>query len=118
MQTVDLAQDQRRPLIERKAVERLPDERGGFLAGQQPVREHVTLGLDVPELLQMLVERDLARTVTTPPPALSSASLIDDDAVDPGAQGRLPAEAGQRAEDAQEYFLRQVQGFVGVAKKV
>ena len=76
------------------------------------------LGFDVAELLQVLVERDLARPVTPPPPALPVARLVDDDAVDPGAEGGLAAEAGERAEDPQEDLLRQVERFVPVAEQV
>ena len=104
--------------LDRQAVERLPDERGGLLARQQSIGQHISLGFDVSELLQVLVERNLARAMTAPPPPLTVPGLIDDDAIDPGAEGGLPAETGQRPEDAQEYFLRKVQRFVGVSQQV
>ena len=94
VKTIHLAKDERRPLIEWQPIERLPDERGRFLAGQQSIREHVTLRFDVAELLQMLVEGHLARAMTTPPPALPVPGLIDDDPINPGSKGGLPAEAG------------------------
>ena len=55
--------------------------------------------------LDVLIERDLIGLVTPPPPALAIARLIDDDPVDPGAEGRLAAERRERPEDPQEYFL-------------
>ena len=56
--------------------------------------------------------------VTPPPPPLPVARLVDDDAVDPGAEGRLAAEAVDGAEDPQEDFLREVERFVVVAEEV
>ena len=53
-----------------------------------------------------------------PPPALPVPRLIDDDPVDPGSQGGLAAEAGERPEDAEEDLLRQVEGFVAVPEQV
>ena len=58
------------------------------------------------------------RAVAPPPPALPVARLVDDDAVDPGAEGRLAAEAVDGAEDPQEDFLRQVERLVVVAQQV
>src|SRR6185436_5411174 len=56
--------------------------------------------------------------MTTAPPALAVARLVDHDAVDPGAEGRLAAKSVDGAEDAQEDFLREVQRFVMVAQQV
>src|SRR6188472_2033196 len=56
--------------------------------------------------------------MTTPPPALPVAGLIDDDAVDPGPESRLAAETGERPEDSEKDLLRQVQGFIGVLEEV
>ena len=53
-----------------------------------------------------------------PPPALAITRLVDGDAVDPGLQRRLPAERRQRAEDAEEDFLGEIEGFVTVAEQV
>ena len=57
-------------------------------------------------------------TATAPPPALAVAGLIDGNAVDPGLQGRLAAAAPDRAEDAEEHFLGQVEGLIAVAEQV
>jgi hypothetical protein len=91
-QAVYLAKNERGALVEGQTVERLPDARRRFLAGQEPIRQRRAFRLHVAELLQMLVERHLAAAVTAPPPALPVARLIDHDPVNPGAKGRLPAE--------------------------
>ena len=65
------------------------------------------------------MRRDLTvPTATAPPPALAVAGLIDGNAVDPGLQGRLAAAAPDRAEDAEEHFLGQVEGLIAVAEQV
>src|SRR5688572_13292915 len=56
--------------------------------------------------------------MTPTPPPLAVACLIDDDAIDPGPEGRLAAERRDGAEDPQEDFLREVEGFVPVAKQM
>ena len=53
-----------------------------------------------------------------PPPPLPVPRLIDDDAVDPGPEGGLAPEAVYRAKDAEENFLRQIEGFVVVAQEI
>ena len=52
------------------------------------------------------------------PPALAVLRLIDDDAVDPGAEGGLAAKAAESAKHPEEHFLRQVQSLVGIAEKM
>jgi hypothetical protein len=52
------------------------------------------------------------------PPALTVSRLIDDDAVDPGAEGGLPSEAADGAEHTQEDFLRQVERLVAITEQV
>ncbi len=69
-------------------------------------------------IANVLVERHLLRAVAPPPPALPVARLVDDDAVDPGAERRLAAEGVNGAEDPQEDFLREVERFVVVAQQV
>ena len=66
----------------------------------------------------VLVERHLLRAVATPPPALAVPRLVDDDAVDPGAERGLAAEGVNGAEDPQEDFLREIERFVVVAQQV
>src|ERR687891_596165 len=56
--------------------------------------------------------------MAAPPPPLPVARLVDDDAVDPGAEGGLAAEARQRPEDPEEHFLGKVERLVGVAEEV
>ena len=106
------------PLIERQPVERAPDLLGCFLAGQRPIGEHRPARLELAALLQVLVERHLAGAVAPPPPALPVARLVDDDAIDPGAEGRLAPEARQGPEDPEEDLLGQVQRFVAVPQQV
>ena len=64
------------------------------------------------------LERHLVCPMAAPPETVTVARLIDRDAIDPGAQGRLAAEAMNGAEDAKEDFLRQVEGFFAVAQQV
>jgi hypothetical protein len=66
----------------------------------------------------MIVERDQIRSPTPPPPPLPIADLIDDDAVNPGAQSRLAPEPGERPKDAQKNLLRHIERFVAVAKEM
>src|SRR5690242_4656773 len=56
--------------------------------------------------------------MTTAPPALPVAGLIDDDPVDPGPKGRLAAEAGKGPENSEKDLLRQVQGFIRILEEV
>ena len=56
--------------------------------------------------------------MTASPPPLPVPHLIDDDAVDPGAEGGLAAETRNGPEDAQKNFLRQVERFVAIAQQV
>ena len=56
-------------------------------------------------IADVFVERYLLRPMPSSPPALPVPGLIDDDAVDPGAEGRLAAEGVNGAEDPQEDFL-------------
>jgi hypothetical protein len=53
-----------------------------------------------------------------PPPSLPVPRLIDDDAVDPGSESRLPPKARQGAEDPEEDLLRQIEGFVPVPEQM
>jgi hypothetical protein len=106
-------------LIEREMVQRGPDARRRLLAREHAVRRGgIVLLLHLAELLQVLVERDLVGAMSPPPPALAVPRLVDDDAIDPGAEGRLAAEAREGAEDAQEDFLREVERLVAVAQQV
>ena len=66
----------------------------------------------------VLIERHLIGAMPPPPEPVPVARLVDGDAVDPGAQARLAAEAVDGAEDAEEDFLRQVERFVAIAQQV
>jgi len=117
-EAVNFSKDDRGPLIERQPVEcRLQPFCQLFL------REYaVRAGFDArPELAvrrNMDVERDLVGAVAPTPESMAIAGLVDGDPVNPGAQGGLPAEAGDGAKDAKEDFLREIERFVAVAKEV
>jgi hypothetical protein len=66
----------------------------------------------------MLIERHLVGAMAPPPEPVAITGLVDGDAVDPGAEARLAAEAVDRAEDAEEDFLREVERFIAVAQQV
>jgi hypothetical protein len=66
----------------------------------------------------VLIERHLIGAVAASPEAVSVARLIDRNAVNPGAQARLTAEAVNGTEDAQKDFLREVERFVPIAQQV
>ncbi len=92
---------------------------GKLLSAQQAVRRLEVVPLrEVAMIAQVLVERHLLAALAPSPPALAVARLIDDDAVDPGAEGGLAAKAVDGAEDPQEDLLRQVQRFVVIAQQV
>src|SRR5437870_546002 len=66
----------------------------------------------------MLIERNLVRPAPPSPPPLPVPGLIDDNAIDPGADGGLPSKTREGAEDAEKDFLRQVEGVVVIAKQM
>ena len=66
----------------------------------------------------VLVERHLLGPEPPSPPALPVLRLVDDDAVDPGAEGGLSAKAVDGPEDVQEHVLRQVERLVVIAQQV
>ena len=118
-QAVDLAQHDHRALIERQLIERRPQPLGQLLARKARSGDGVVAGLaQVAVRGHVLVERHLVGLVAPPPPALAVARLVDDDAVDPGLEGRLAAEVVDGAEDAEEDFLGEVEGLVAVAQQV
>ena len=64
------------------------------------------------------IERDLIRPVPPPPEPMPVASLINGNAIDPGAKGGSAAKPAKRAENAQEDLLRQIERFVPIPKEV
>src|SRR5262249_19482080 len=104
--------------VERQPVERVLELRGELLAREHAVWRRLAARQEVAMRSNVLIERHLIRAVAPPPEAVPVARLIDRDAVDPGAQARVTAEAVQRAENFEEHFLREVQGFVAVAEEV
>src|SRR5919199_740355 len=63
------------------------------------------------------VERDRPVSPPAPPPAPAVARLVDGDAVEPGAQVRVAAEARDVSEGLQESLLRQVARLLGVLRQ-
>ena len=118
-QAVDFAQHDRRPLIERQVVERVLQLR---LASSFCASTRSGVGLAAREKLavrrDVRIERDLVGPVAPAPEAVAVARLVDGNAIDPGPQARLAAEAMDGAEDAEEDFLREVERFVAVAEQV
>jgi tetratricopeptide (TPR) repeat protein len=117
-QAIDLAQHDRRALVERQGVERLLQARGELLLGEQAVgaergrRKQVAVGSDVG------VERHLIGAMTPPPEAVPVAGLVHRDPVNPGAERRLTAKTADRPKHPQEHLLRQVEGFIAIAQQV
>ena len=66
----------------------------------------------------VLVERHLIGAMPPAPEAMAVARLVHRDAIDPGAQARLSAEAVDGAEDAEEDVLGQVERLVAIAEQV
>ncbi len=66
----------------------------------------------------MCIKRHLIGAMTTPPEPVPIARLVDGDPIDPGPESGLPAETGNRAEDLEEHFLREIKRLVTVAKQV
>ena len=119
-QAVDLPQDDDRSLIERQRVERRPEPRGHLLARQRAIGSVAVARLPQLAVIEhVLFELHLIGAPAPAPPALAVARLVDGDAINPGlAAPTGPRNDGQRAEDAQEDFLREVQGFVAVAQQM
>jgi len=69
-------------------------------------------------LPDVLIQRDLRRTLAPAPPSLPVTSLIDHDSEDPGPERRLTAEPVERPEDPHEHFLGEVEGFIAIAKQM
>src|SRR5688572_17417306 len=118
-EAVDLAEHDHRALIERQVVERRPQAlcqllaRVGAVGGGVIARlAQIAVGKDV------LIEGNLVGLVTPPPPSLPVTGLVDADAVNPSLESRLAAEIVNGAKDAEEDFLREVEGFVAVAEEV
>ena len=117
-QAVDLAQDDRGPLVERQVIERRLQPRRQLLLREHPVGPRLARREELAVRRDVRIERDLIGAVTPAPEPVAVARLIDGDAVDPGAQARLAAEAADGAEDAQEDLLREVERLVAVAQQV
>ena len=118
-QAVDLPQDDDRSLIERQGVQRRPESRGHFLARKRAVRSVAVARLTQLAVIEhVLFELHLIGAPPPAPPALTIARLVDGDAVNPGPERRLPAERVNGAEDPQEDFLRQIEGFVTIAQQM
>src|SRR4029434_7230642 len=95
-------------LTERQPLHRRPDTCGGFFAGQQTIGKNFPRRLEFAAVLQMVVERDQVGATPPAPPPLPIADLIDDDAINPGPQGRLAPEPRERPKDAQKDLLRHI----------
>jgi tetratricopeptide (TPR) repeat protein len=98
--------------------ERQPEPFGQLLAGERALGSHTAARQRVAVRGDVLVERHLIIAVAAPPEAVPVTRLIDRDPVDPCAQARVPAEAMDRPEDAQEDFLRKVERLVAIAQQV
>ena len=78
--------------------------------GELFLREHavwrrVAVRTEIAVRGDVLIERNLIGPMAPPPEPVPVPRLIDRDAVNPGAEARLAAEAMNRAEDAKEDFL-------------
>ena len=119
LQPFDLPQHECRSLLERQFLNRRFQPRADLLSRELAIgRRRVGAEHYLAVISDVLVERHLIRPLTAPPPALPVPHLIDDDPEYPGAQRRLPAEAVQRAEDAQEHLLRHIERFFAVAEQM
>src|SRR4029078_7791519 len=117
-QSVDLPQHDGCLLIKRKPVERGSNLFRKLLLSDEPIRPMVDRFRQLAVILDVLIQGHLLRAVAPPPPALPVARLVDDDAVNPRPQATMAPEGLDRAEDAQENLLRQVERFVVVVEKI
>src|SRR5512142_3025763 len=89
-ETVDLAQDDGRPLIEWQTVERSLEPLAQFVLPQDTVGECRDLfGRQLAVIALMVFDGDLQRAAPSMPPPQPVLRLVDRDAVDPGPQRRL-----------------------------
>src|SRR6185295_15589626 len=102
-EAVDLAQDDRRALIEGQLIERPLEPERELLLGEHAVRGRLAAREEFAVRGNVLIERNLVGAMPPPPEAMAVARLVHRDAVDPGAQARLAAEAVDGAEHAQEH---------------
>src|SRR4029450_4120586 len=68
--------------------------------------------------LALRSDRRLLGAGPRPRPALPVARLVDDDAVDPGAEAGMPPECVDGPEHPQEDFLREIERLVVVVQQV
>src|SRR6202011_6213497 len=92
--------------------------RGKLLLLQDAIGSRLTAREVVAVSRHVRVERDLVPSMAPAPEPVAVARLVDRDPIDPGTETRLTAEPVNSTEDAQENFLRQIQGFVAVAEEV
>ena len=119
LQSFDLPQHQRCPLLERQILNRRLQPRADLLASQLAIgRRRVGAQHHLAVIANVLVERHLICPLAPPPPSLPVPHLVDDDPEDPGAQRRLPAETVQGAEHPQEHLLRQIERLFAVAEQM
>lgn len=69
-------------------------------------------------ILDVRVERNQFGGAMASKPAPTILGAVDDDAVDPGTEGGLPAETPDRSKYSEEDLLRQVEGLVMAAEKL
>src|SRR5512141_1616839 len=118
-QTVDLAKDDGRPLIEWQAVERRLEPLAQFTLPKDTVGARGDLlGGQLTVVALVILNRDLQRAPAAMPPSQPVLGLVDRDAIDPRPQRGLAAEAGKCAEHAQEYLLGEVKRFLGVPEEI
>src|SRR5205823_1814412 len=88
-ESVNLAQYDRRPLIERKPVECVLQPFGELLLREQAIRCELAPRYEFAVRRHVLIERHLIRPMAAPPEPVAVARLVDRNPVDPGAESGL-----------------------------
>ena len=99
-------------------IERRLQTRGELFLREHAVGPHVAARQKIAVLGDVRVERHLVGAVPPAPEAMAVARLVYGDAIDPGSQARLAAEAMDGTEDTEENFLGEIERFVAVAEQV
>ena len=99
-------------------IERVLQALGQLFLREHAIRRELAARTELAVRGNVLIERHLIGAMAAAPEPVTVPRLVHRDAVDPGAQARLPAKSMDGAKDAEEDFLGEVQRLVAIAQEV